>query len=88
VTPAALAALRSVCIALSVRCAKTLLSCSHAGVKNRLSYAAEQRRKAFIVIPRSPSTDLQGIAVPHTGNPLALQHCDMQGLINRDVCRF
>jgi hypothetical protein len=39
-TPAALAALRGMCIARPVRCAKTLLSCSHAVVKAPLSYAA------------------------------------------------
>jgi hypothetical protein len=35
VTPAALAALRGVCIALPVRCAKGLLSCFHALVKDQ-----------------------------------------------------
>ena len=52
----------------SASCAKTLLSCSHTGVKDWLSYAAEQRRKAPIVIPSSPSTNLQGIAVAYAAN--------------------
>jgi hypothetical protein len=46
VTPVALAAVRGVCIALPVSCAKVLLSCFHALVKDRLSYAAEQRQKS------------------------------------------
>src|SRR5262249_10118979 len=44
---------------------KTCCYRSHAAVKDRLSYAAEQRRKLSIVIPSSPSTDLQGIAVAY-----------------------
>ena len=44
------------CVAL-----KPPLSCSHAGVKDWLSYAAEQRRKASIVIPSSPSTNPRGL---------------------------
>jgi hypothetical protein len=37
--------------ALPMRCAKNLLLSFHAVVKARLNYAAEQRRKASIVIP-------------------------------------
>jgi glycerol dehydrogenase-like iron-containing ADH family enzyme len=44
------------CVALKTCCYR-----SHAVVKDWLSYAAEQRRKVSIVIPSSPSTDLQAI---------------------------
>ena len=57
------------CVALKTYCYRL-----HAVVKDRLSYAAEQRRKASIVITSSPSTDLQGIAVAYAANALALRH--------------
>jgi hypothetical protein len=48
VTPVALAAVRGVCIALPVRRAQALLACSHAVVKDRLTYATELRGKALL----------------------------------------
>ena len=59
---------RDQCVALKTCCYR-----SHAVVKDRLSYAAEQRRKLSIVIPSSPSTDLQGFAVAYAANALLAQ---------------
>src|SRR5207253_2228781 len=51
--------------ALPMHCAKNLLLSFTCFVKDRLSYAAEQRRKGSIVIPSGPSTDPRSAVAHH-----------------------
>src|SRR5262245_4206869 len=54
--PAALAALRGVCMTLPMRCARALAPCSHAVIKDRLSHGTELRRPFDFSMVASTST--------------------------------